>query len=88
MGRDFRMTSGGTHYALRGLANTSWDLGRKYLVERCDAYRQFAAQCLELARQLDRPYDRTVLLEMALMWSRLAEHAAKYSLPKEPLEPA
>jgi len=57
-------------------------------MERRDAYRQFAARCVELARHMDRPYDRSILLEMAMMWSRLAEHAAKYSIPKEPLEPA
>ena len=53
------------------------------LVERCDAYRHFAAQCVELARHLHSPYDRSVLLEMALLWSRLAEHAAKIATPKE-----
>ncbi len=45
-------------------------------LERCDAYRHFAAQCVELARNMDTPYDRTILLEMALLWSRLAEIAA------------
>jgi hypothetical protein len=52
-------------------------------VERCDAYRHFAAQCVELARHLDSPYDRTVLLEMALLWSRLAQYAAKIATPEE-----
>jgi hypothetical protein len=58
-------------------------------VERCDAYRHFAAQCVELARHMDSPQDRTILLEMALLWSRLAElAAANAALPSEPLEPA
>jgi len=57
-------------------------------VERIDAYRHFAAQCVELARQMNTPTDRTILLEMALLWSRLADIAAKNVLPKEPLEPA
>ena len=48
-------------------------------MERCDAYRHFAAQCVELARNMESPYDRSVLLEMALLWSRLAEHAANVS---------
>ena len=48
----------------------------RHIVERCDAYRHFAAQCIELARNMVTPYDRTVLLEMALLWSRLAEIAA------------
>ena len=57
-------------------------------MERCDAYRHFAAQCVELARHMDTPFDRTVLLEMALLWSRLAEIAAKAALPPEPLSTA
>jgi hypothetical protein len=57
-------------------------------VERCDRYRHFAGQCVELARQMDTAQDRTILLEMALLWSRLAEYAAKNSAHKEPLEPA
>jgi hypothetical protein len=57
-------------------------------LDRSDAYQQFAAQCVELARHMKSPQDRSILLEMALLWSRLAVHAAKYSIPKEPLEPA
>jgi hypothetical protein len=57
-------------------------------MERCDAYRHFAAQCVELARHMDTPADRTILLEMAMLWSRLAEIAAKAVAPNEPLEPA
>jgi hypothetical protein len=45
-------------------------------LERCDAYRHFAAQCVELASHMDSPHDRTILLEMAMLWSRLAEIAA------------
>jgi hypothetical protein len=56
-------------------------------VERCDAYRHFAAQRVELARHMDTPTDRTILLEMALLWTRLAEIAAKAASPFEPLEP-
>jgi hypothetical protein len=55
--------------------------------DRCDAYRNFAAHCVELARRMDAAQDRTILLEMALLWSRLADFAAKDSFPKEPLEP-
>jgi hypothetical protein len=58
------------------------------MTERCDAYRHFAKQCVELAREMDAPQDRSVLLDMALLWSRLAEFAAKGALPKEPVEPA
>jgi hypothetical protein len=37
---------------------------------------------------MDTPIDRTILLEMAMLWSRLAEIAAKAASPNEPLEPA
>jgi hypothetical protein len=56
-------------------------------LDRCKAYRHFAAQCLELARHLDGPQDRAVLLEMALLWSRLAELAAA-QLVERPTEAA
>ena len=55
-------------------------------MDRCDAYRQFAAQCVELARTIDSPRDRAVMLEMALVWSRLAEYAAKTAARKERTE--
>jgi len=32
---------------------------------------------------MDSSYDRTVLLEMALLWSRLAQYAAKIATPEE-----
>lgn len=46
-------------------------------MDRCDAYRHFAAQCLELSRSMEASQDRAVLLQMALIWSRLAECAAQ-----------
>ena len=52
-------------------------------MDRCDAYRHFAAQGVELARTMDSPRDRAVMLEMALVWRRLAEYAAKTAAPKE-----
>ena len=55
-------------------------------MERCDAYRHFAAQCVEQARTMDSARDRSVLLEMALVWSRLAEFAAKTAARKERAE--
>jgi hypothetical protein len=40
-------------------------------------------------KRLDTPQDRTILLEMALLWSRLAEIAAtRAASPNEPTEPA
>jgi uncharacterized phage-associated protein len=55
-------------------------------VDRCDAYRHFAAQCVELARTMDSPRDRAAMLDMALVWSRLAEYAAKTIARKERAE--
>jgi hypothetical protein len=52
-------------------------------MDRSEVYRQFAAQCLDMARGMDSQYDRTVLLEMALLWSRLAEHATQSAARQE-----
>jgi predicted transcriptional regulator len=53
-------------------------------LDRVDAYRHFAAQCVELAHNAQSPRDRTLLIEIALVWSRLAEFACKIEMPKEP----
>jgi hypothetical protein len=37
---------------------------------------------------MNSPQERTILLEMALIWSRLAEIAANNARDNEPLEPA
>jgi hypothetical protein len=55
-------------------------------VDSCDAYRHFAAKCVELARRMDSARDRLIMLEMALLWSRLAEYAAKTAPRKESAE--
>jgi len=55
-------------------------------VDRCDAYRRFAAKCVELARTMDSARDRLIMLEMARVWSRLAEYAAKTVARKERAE--
>jgi hypothetical protein len=52
-------------------------------VDRRDKYRDFAARCFELARTMDSPQDCSILLKMALVWSRLAEYAAEEA-PAEP----
>ena len=52
-------------------------------MDRCDAYRHCAAKCLELARTMDSPRNRSIMVEMALVWSRLAEYAAKTAARKE-----
>ena len=55
-------------------------------MNRCDAYRHFAAKCVELARTMDSPRNRLIMLEMALVWSRLAEYAAKTAARNERTE--
>ena len=52
-------------------------------MNRCEAYRHCAVRCVELARRMDSPRDRLVLLEMALAWSRLAEYAANTAARKD-----
>ncbi len=49
------------------------------VMDRLEDYRRFAAECLEMARTLHSPtaQERTVLIEMALLWSRLAEREAE-----------
>jgi hypothetical protein len=44
-------------------------------MSRAEKYRQHAAACLRLAQLLSTPDDRTVLVQMAAAWQRLAERA-------------
>ena len=72
-----------THNSAELAYPPSGTIGDGYPVDRCDAYRHSAAQCVELARTINSPRDRAVLLEMAVVWSRLAEYAAKTVARKE-----
>jgi hypothetical protein len=40
---------------------------------RSAQYRHFAACCLEIARATDNEHTKAVMLQMAQVWSRLAE---------------
>ena len=40
---------------------------------RSGQYRQFAARCLEIARASDSEQTKAVMLQMAQVWSRLAD---------------
>jgi hypothetical protein len=40
-----------------------------------ETYRQHAADCVRLAQSVSAPQDRALLMEMAAMWLRLADHA-------------
>ena len=55
-------------------------------MDRCDAYGHFAVKCVELARTMDSPRNRSIMLQMALVWLRLAEYAAKTVATKERAE--
>jgi hypothetical protein len=55
-------------------------------MDKSEAYRRFAAQCLEMARGMGSQHDRAVLLEMALLWSRLAELAMQSTARKEEVD--
>ena len=52
-------------------------------MDKFEEYRRFAAACLEMARTMhsQTTQERATLIEMARLWSRLAERAA--SPPKE-----
>ena len=52
-------------------------------MDRCDAYGHFAVKCVELARTMDSTRNRSIMLQMALVWLRLAEYAAKTAARKE-----
>jgi hypothetical protein len=38
-----------------------------------DRYRQLATECARIAQQISNPADKTLMLEMAKVWRRLAE---------------
>ena len=56
---------------------------------KADAYRRYAAECLELANQIESLDCRAILRTMAVAWVNLAEHAEKNTVgPQiEPLKP-
>jgi hypothetical protein len=56
-------------------------------VDRCDTYRHSAAKCVELARTMHSARDRLIMLEMALVWSRLAEFTVKIAPLSESARP-
>lgn len=63
------------------------DVGGPIGIDKYDRYRHLAEQCEELSRTMDSPRDRSIMLQMALVWSRLAEYAAKTVASEGPAEP-
>jgi len=56
-----------THNSAELAYAPSGTIGDGYPVDRCDAYRRFAAQCVEVARRMESPRDRSIMLDMALV---------------------
>ena len=50
---------------------TGWGPGRD--MELAEQYKRRAAECVRMADQTDQPEDKTMLLQMAQTWLRLAE---------------
>lgn len=50
---------------------------------RSGRYRHFASRCLEIARATDSAQTKAIMLQMAQVWSRLAEDMD--ALPDEDL---
>jgi hypothetical protein len=46
-------------------------------MERYEAYRRFARECLEIAPTMDDPKAKAMMVQMAQAWFRLAEEYAK-----------
>jgi hypothetical protein len=47
--------------------------GKKQRMGRSGRYREFASRCLEIARATENAQTKAVMLQMAQVWSRLAE---------------
>jgi hypothetical protein len=47
------------------------------ITELVERHRQYAAHCIEIAKQLPNTSGKLVLLDMAQSWLALAEQAAK-----------
>ncbi len=44
-------------------------------MSKVENYRQYAAACVQLAQAASTPEDKALLLEMAVLWLRLAQRA-------------
>jgi hypothetical protein len=42
-----------------------------------DRYRDYAAECVRVAKEAKNPRDKAMLLQMAESWKRLGERAAR-----------
>ena len=44
---------------------------------KVEQYRHYAAECIRLAQKSQYPAEKDMLLSMAAVWRRLAEHAER-----------
>ncbi len=51
------------------------------LMSASERYRRYAAECLRLAQSAGAPADKTMLVEMADRWVRLAEQVERAEKP-------
>jgi hypothetical protein len=49
-----------------------------------DTYRRYAAECLSMSQRQNNAADNAALVQMAMMWQRLAELADKNAGTEEP----
>ena len=52
-------------------------------VSSVNRYRQYAADCVRQAQDEDAPEDKTIMLNVALAWLRLAQQQSQASHPGE-----
>lgn len=52
-----------------------------------DRYRQYAADCVHQAQSEDTPEDRTIMLNVALAWLRLAQQTEASRIDSPPMAP-
>jgi hypothetical protein len=50
---------------------------------RAEEYRQYAAECIRVAQQMQNPADKTMLLDMAQKWRALAAKAESEQRPSD-----
>jgi hypothetical protein len=53
-------------------------------VNKKEHYQRMAGECVRLARDCSDPANKTVLLDMAQTWVRLAEQAGQEELGRSP----
>ena len=56
-------------------------------MNRIDIFRQYATDCIRQAEGAPRTEDKTILLNMALAWVRLAQQSQNTEAPEAALVP-